>query len=37
MPMKEKSRHRVSVIGMLKRKIEKKGCRLKRKVGIEQA
>ena len=37
MPEKEKSRHRASEIGMPKRKNEKKGCRRRRKAGIEQA
>ena len=37
MPVKEKSRHRASMIGMPKRKNEKKGCRRRRKAGIEQA
>ena len=37
MPMKEKSRHRVSVIGMQKRENREKGCRRRRKAGIEQA
>ena len=37
MPEKEKSRHRASEIGMLKRENEEKGCRRRRKVGIDQA
>ena len=37
MPEKEKSRHRASMIGMPKRKNEKKGCRRRRKAGINQA
>ena len=37
MPKKEKSRHIASKIGMPKRKNEKKGCRRRRKAGIEQA
>ena len=37
MPVKEKSRHIASMIGMPKRKNEKKGCRRRRKAGIEQA
>ena len=37
MPVKEKSRHRASEIGMPKRKNREKGCRRRRKAGIEQA
>ena len=37
MPEKEKSRHRTSAIGMLKRENREKGCRRRRKAGIEQA
>ncbi len=37
MPVKEKNRHRVSVIGMQKRENREKGCRRRRKAGIEQA
>ena len=37
MPVKEKSRDRSSEIGMPKRKNREKGCRRRRKAGIEQA
>ena len=37
MPVKEKIRHRASMIGMLKRENREKGCRRRRKAGIEQA
>ena len=37
MPEKEKSRHRASEIGMLKRENREKGCRRRRKTGIDQA
>ena len=35
--MKEKIRHRASEIGMPKRENSEKGCRRRRKAGIEQA